>query len=95
MDKPLYAGSTLGNRLWIEFRTVIILEIVFRQAGIDGTQQRFCELLTNIQNATPTLEDWNLLQSRTNTFLSTKERSEFDTTIHLFAINILAKNHNK
>ena len=41
------------------------------------------------------MEDWNLLQYRTNTFLLAKERSEFDTTIHLFATNILAKNHNK
>ena len=85
----------MGNHLWIEFRTAIILEIVFRQVGTDGTQQRFRELLTNIHNATPTLEDWNLLQYRTNTFLLAKERLEFDTSIHLFATNILAKNHNK
>ena len=39
MDKPLYAGATLGNRLWIEFRTVIILQTLFRQTGTDGTQQ--------------------------------------------------------
>ena len=95
MEKPLYAGETLGNRLWIEFRIVIILETIFRQARTDGTQQWFRELLTNIHNATPTLEDWNLLQYRTNTFLLAKERSEFDTSIHLFATNILAKNHNK
>ena len=95
MDKPLYARATLGNHLWIEFRISIILETVFRQVGTDGTQQRFRELLTNIHNATPTLEDWNLLQYRTNTFLLAKECSEFDTSIHLFATNILAKNHNK
>ena len=83
MDKPLYARATLGNHLWIECRTVTILEMVFQQAGIDGTQQRFHELLTNIHNATPTLEDWNLLQYRTNTFLSTKERSEFDTVMNI------------
>ena len=75
MDKPLYTKETLGNRLWIEFRTTTILETLFQQAGNDGTQQRFYELLTNIHNATPTLEYWKLLQSRTNTFLSTKEHS--------------------
>ena len=39
MDKPLYAGETLGNRLWIEFRTIIILETLLQQGGVDGTQQ--------------------------------------------------------
>ena len=75
MDKLLCTTETLGNCLWIEFRTIVILETVFRQAGSNGTQQRLCELLTNIHNATPTLEDWNLLQYRTNTFLLEKERS--------------------
>ena len=51
--------------------------------------------IANIYNATPTMEDWNLLQSITNRFLSIEERSQFDTTIHLFAMNMLANNHNK
>jgi ATP-dependent DNA helicase PIF1 len=52
-------------------------------------------LLTNIHNATPTIDDWNLLQSRTDIFLSIEERQRFDTSIHLFATNILVDNHNK
>ena len=33
--------------------------------------------------------------SRTNRLLSREEYSNFDTTIHLFATNILANNNNK
>ena len=29
MGKPLNAGATLGNHLWIEFITVIILDTIF------------------------------------------------------------------
>ena len=65
MDRPIYVGETLGKYLWTEFTTVIILETIFRQMGIDVTQLRFRQLLTNIRNATPTTEDWTLLWSIT------------------------------
>ena len=95
MERPIYAGETLGKCLWTYFTTIIILEIVFRQMGTDVTQLCFCQLLTNIHNATPTMEDWTLLHSRTNKFLSIEERSQFDTAIHLFATNMLANNQYK
>jgi hypothetical protein len=65
MDKPLYVGATPRRSLWTTFTTVINLETIFRQQGIFGTQSQFRQLLTNIHNATPTIDDWNLLQSRT------------------------------
>ena len=73
----------------------MISETIFRQMGTDVTQLHFRQLLTNIHNATPTMEEWTLLQYRTNIFLSIEDLSQFDTTIHLFAMNILANNHNK
>jgi ATP-dependent DNA helicase PIF1 len=70
MEKPLYAGETPGRSLWTTFTTVIKLETIFRQQGISVTQSCFRQLLANIHNATPTIDDWNLLQSRTEIFLS-------------------------
>jgi ATP-dependent DNA helicase PIF1 len=95
MDKPLYAGTTRGRSLWTNFTTVIKLETIFRQQDIFDTQSRFHQLLTNIHNATPTIDDWSFLQSRTNIFLSIEECQSFGTSIHLFATNILVGNHNK
>jgi ATP-dependent DNA helicase PIF1 len=95
MDKPLYARETPGRSLWTTFTTVVKLETIFWQQGISVTQSRFHQLLANLHNATPTIDDWNLLQSRTDRFLSIEECLLFDSSIHLFATNILVDNHNK
>ena len=70
MDMPIYAGETLGKCLWKDFTSVIILETILWKMGTDVTQLRFRQLLKNIYSATPTMEDWTLLQYRTNRFLS-------------------------
>jgi hypothetical protein len=71
MDKPLYTGATPGRSLWNSFTIVVTLQRSFRQQGQDVQQIQFCFLLTNIRNATPLQEDWEILQSQTNTSLST------------------------
>ena len=95
MDKPLYAGATLGKFLLTDMTTIIILKTLFRQKRIDSTQLPFRYLLTKNHNATPTLKDWSLLFSRNNKYLSVEEHSKFGIEINLFAMNILANNHNK
>ena len=61
MDMPIYAGETLGKCLWKDFTSVIILETILWKMGTDVTQLRFRQLLKNIYNATPTMQDWTLL----------------------------------
>ena len=95
MDMTIYAGETMGKCLWTKFTSVIILETIFHQMGTDVTQLRFRQLLTNIYNATSTMEDWTLLKYKTNKFLSIEECSQFDTIIHLFATNMLVNNNYK
>jgi ATP-dependent DNA helicase PIF1 len=46
-------------------------------------------------NTTPLQQDWEILQSQTNTSLSTIECKSFDADIHLFATNILVSQHNR
>ena len=65
-DKPLYVGNTAGRVLWKDFRKVVTLDTIFRQQGTDPNQVKFKRLLTNIRNANPIVDDWNLLMSRTD-----------------------------
>jgi hypothetical protein len=95
VDKPLYVVETPWRTLWTTFTTGIKLETIFQQQVISDSQSRFRQLLTNIHDATPKIDDWNLLHSRTCRFLSIEERQRFDTSIDLIATNILVENHNK
>ena len=63
MDTHLYAREILGRSLWNTFTTVVTLQILFRQQGQDEEQIHFRRLLTNIRNATPLQQDWEILQS--------------------------------
>ena len=63
-DKPAYASQRRAKLLWNEFKTVVTLDKIFRQDGEDNDQQRFRELLTNLRDANPKIEDWNLLMMR-------------------------------
>ena len=62
-DKPLYVGNTTGKVLWKYFRKVVTLDMIFHQQGTDPNQAKFKRLLTNIRNANPIVDDWNLLMS--------------------------------
>ena len=72
---PMYAVSSIGTTLWHTFDTFIMLETIFRQARNSASQTAFRQLLLNLQNATPTVEYWALLMTRTISCLSFVENS--------------------
>ena len=49
----------------------------------------------NIRDAVPTIEDWKLLMTRTDTSLDASMKKSFDKVIHLFATNDDVNCHNK
>lgn len=57
------------------------------------TQATFKNILENIRNTIATLEDWNLLMSRTDFFLSPDELYPFKASMHLFVTNQLIALH--
>lgn len=63
-DIPLYVGTSCGTALWCNFDTFITLSIVFCQRGANLSQVTFRQILKNLINGTPTLEDRNILISR-------------------------------
>ena len=94
-DIPMYAVSSIGTALWRTFDTFITLETIFRQQGNSPSQTAFRKLLVNLQNATPTIEYWALLMTRTTSCLSYVENSSFEQSIHLYPTNISVALHNK
>ncbi|XP_057853551.2 uncharacterized protein LOC131063676 [Cryptomeria japonica] len=94
-DKPPYDSNVCAKLLWQEFKTVVTLDKVFRQDGETEDQQRFHQLLTNIRDAHPTIDDWKLLMTRTDASLHPTIKEEFDNNIHLFATNDNVHNHNR
>ena len=68
---------------------------MFRQEGESEDQQRFRQLLTNIRDVAPTIDDWKLLMTRTYVSLPQNVKEEFDNNIHLFATNDNVHNHNR
>jgi len=94
-DIPLYAGTSHGSALWNTFNTVITLDTTFRQQGDNITQVTFRNILQNIRDANPTIDDYNILMSRTNSFLSEEEICSFHDSMHLFPINAQTMVHNK
>ena len=95
MDKPVYASEGLAKELWNSFMTVVTLDTVFRQDGQSNEQKTFHHLLMNVRDAIPTLEDWKILMTRTDTSLDASMKEPFDKAIHLFATNDDVHNHNK
>jgi ATP-dependent DNA helicase PIF1 len=94
-DKPLYAGNTAGKVLWKNFNIVVTLDIIFRQQGNHPRQAAFRQLLSNIRNVEPVIDDWDLLMSRVDMSLPPVERSLFHSAIHLFPTNDLVTLHNR
>lgn len=73
---------------------MVTLDKVFRQDGENIQQQRFRQLLTNLRDANPQIDDWNLLMTRTPIRLDVVSNAEFDKTVHLFSTNDNVRNHN-
>ncbi|XP_059073347.1 uncharacterized protein LOC131053421 [Cryptomeria japonica] len=66
-DRPAYASNRRAKLLWEEFKIVVTLDKIFRQDGENIQQQRFHQLLTNLRDANPQIDDWKLLMMRTPT----------------------------
>ena len=76
-DTPMYASTSYGGTLWHSFNTVITLKKIYRQNGDDEAQVKFQNLLSNLRNVEPTIEDWKLLMTRLRSIMFTKELSMF------------------
>ncbi|XP_057855871.2 uncharacterized protein LOC131876112 [Cryptomeria japonica] len=74
---------------------VVTLDRIFRQDGENIQQQRFRQLLTNLRDANPIIDDWELLMMRIPINLNVATNEEFDNAIHLFSTNDNVHNHNK
>ncbi|XP_057872227.2 uncharacterized protein LOC131078523 [Cryptomeria japonica] len=94
-DKPAYASNRKAKLLWEEFKIVVTLDKIFRQDGENIQQQRFCQLLTNLRDANPQIDDWKLLMMRTPTNIDVGRNSEFENAVHLFSTNDNVHSHNK
>eukprot|EP01018_Ginkgo_biloba_P033877 Gb_14372 [translate_table: standard] len=77
MDKPLYAGNSVGRLLWNQFNQVFTLDTLYRQQGTDPDQLRFGQLLRNVRDDIPTIADWEFLMARIDTFLGSEEIKMF------------------
>ncbi|XP_059076868.1 uncharacterized protein LOC131031330 [Cryptomeria japonica] len=94
-DRPAYASNRRAKLLWEEFKIVVTLDKIFRQDGENIQQQRFCQLLTNLRDANPQIDDWKLLMMRTPTNIDVASNFEFENTVHLFSTNDNVHSHNK
>lgn len=74
---------------------MVTLDNVFRQDGEDVEQIQFHQLLTNLREAQPTIDDWKMLMSRTSSNMSSTINEAFDNDVHLFSINDNVQNHNR
>ena len=64
-DRPAYDSNRRAKLLWQEFKIVVTLDKIFRQDGENDDQQRFRQLLMNVRDANPQIDDWRLLMTRT------------------------------
>lgn len=94
-DKPTYDSNVHEKLLWEEFKIVVTLDKVFKQEGEGEDQQRFCQLLTNIGDVHPTIDEWKLLMTRIEASLHQIVWEEFHNNIHLFVTNDNVHNHNQ
>ncbi|XP_057846165.2 uncharacterized protein LOC131055866 [Cryptomeria japonica] len=94
-DTPPYNSRRRAELLWEQFTTIITLDHIYRQEGQGSDQERFRQLLMNIRDAKPTLDDWILLMTRSSMTIDTTTNQEFDSCVHLFSTNDNVHNHNK
>ena len=87
-DKPLYTEDTpttqtqAKHTVYKQFTKVVILKQILRQNGSSDDVVRFRELLLRLRNGETTMEDWNLLLTRTPTNVSNK--SSFTEATYLY-----------
>ena len=94
-DRVAYDSRRRAKILWEDFKIVITLEKVYRQEGENLDQNKFRQLLTNIRDAQPTIDDWKLLMSRTTCNIPKNVNDDFDNNVHLFSTNDNVHKHNR
>lgn len=94
-DRPTYDNNRREKLLWQEFKIVVTLDGIFRQDEENDDQQRFRQLLTNVRDANPQVDDCRLLMTRTPININVATNSDFDNVVHLFSKNENIHYHNK
>ena len=94
-DRVAYDSRRRARILWEVFKIVITLEKVYRQEGENLDQNKFFQLLKNIRDAQPTIDDWKLLMSRTTCNIPKNVYDNFDNNVHLFSTNDNVHKHNR
>jgi hypothetical protein len=95
MDKYVHTSEGLAKELWNSFTIVVTLDILFRQDRQINEQKCFCHSLMNVRDAMPTIKDWKLLMTPTDTSSNTSTKDSFDKEMHFFLTNDDVQNHNK
>ena len=96
--QPVYARQTNGcpqPTCFHLFRTVVELDQPFRQTGTDTTQVRFRELLRRVAHCHADEHDWQWLQSRRPSSLTSAENAVFNSHKHIVATNEVRAELNK
>ena len=78
------AVSDRGRALYQNFNTAIVLQQQMRQNGSSIDQVAFRELLLRLRNAAVTVEDWQLLMTRSIAHVSSSELDAFANAPRLF-----------
>ena len=94
-DRPAYDSNRRAKLLWQEFKIVVTLDKIFRQDGENDDQQRFRQLLMNVRDANPQIDDWRLLMTRTHINIDLPTNLHFENSVHLFSTNENVHSHNK
>ena len=94
-DKVAYDSRRWEKILWGEFKIVVTLEKVYRQNGEDLEQTKFRQLLTNLRDAKPIIDDWRLLMSQEKSNIFPSINAGFDNNVPLFSTNENVCNHNR
>lgn len=86
-DIPLYGGTSHESALWKTFNTIITLDRIFHQQGNNISHVTFKNIVQNIRNENPTIDDYNILMSHTHSFLLEDEIHYLHDSMHLFPTN--------
>ena len=90
-----YDSNRREKLLWKEFKIVVTLDKILSQNGENDNQQKFRQLLMNVRNANPQIDDWRLLMTRTPINIDLLTNLYFENSVHLFSKNENVHSHNK
>lgn len=74
--------STHGHSVYQLFDTVVVLDQVLRQSGMDPATQIFRQLLLRLRDGSTTQEDWQMLLTRDPSIAD--DSGNFSDAVHLY-----------